>query len=68
MSVFLTDYPWGRPVLSSCSSYFEQACRVEQDYQWIFLKPMMVGGRQCIVVMHESGLVMRADKFGDLIV
>jgi hypothetical protein len=33
-----------------------------------FLKPMMVGRRQCIVVMHESGLVLRADKFGDLIV
>jgi hypothetical protein len=29
---------------------------------------MMVGRRQCIVVMHETGLVLRADKFGDLIV
>jgi hypothetical protein len=29
---------------------------------------MMVEGRQCIVVMHESILVLRADKFGDLIV
>jgi hypothetical protein len=32
------------------------------------LKPMTKGGRQCIVVMHESGLVLRADEFGDLIV
>ena len=29
---------------------------------------MTVGRRKCIVVMHESGLVMRLDKFGDLIV
>jgi hypothetical protein len=34
----------------------------------LFLKTMTVGKRQCIVVMHESGLVMREDKFGDLIV
>jgi hypothetical protein len=27
-----------------------------------------LGRRQCIVVMHESGLVLRVDKFGDLIV
>jgi hypothetical protein len=33
-----------------------------------FLKPMMVGRRKCIVVMNESGLVLRVDKFGDLIV
>jgi hypothetical protein len=33
-----------------------------------FLKPMKVGGRKCIVVMHESGLVLREDEFGDLIV
>jgi hypothetical protein len=33
-----------------------------------FLKPMTVGRRQCIVVMHESSLVLRADKFRDLIV
>ena len=32
-----------------------------------FLKPMIVWGRQCIVIMHESGLVLRADKFDDLI-
>jgi hypothetical protein len=31
-------------------------------------KHMMVGGRQCIVLMHERGLVPRGDKFGDLIV
>jgi len=29
---------------------------------------MMAGGRHCIVVMHEIGLALRADKFGDLIV
>ena len=29
---------------------------------------MTVGRRKCIVVMHESGLVTRADKFRDLIV
>jgi hypothetical protein len=29
---------------------------------------MMVGRRQCIVVMHECGLVLWVDKFGDLIV
>jgi hypothetical protein len=34
----------------------------------LFLKPMMVGGRKCIVVMHERGLVLRVDKFRDLIV
>jgi hypothetical protein len=34
----------------------------------LFFKPMMVGRRKCIVVMHETGLVLRADKFGDLIV
>jgi hypothetical protein len=33
-----------------------------------FLKPMMVRRRQCIVVMHESNLVLREDKFRDLIV
>jgi hypothetical protein len=33
-----------------------------------FFKPMMVRRRQCIVVMHEGGLVLRADKFGDLII
>jgi hypothetical protein len=33
----------------------------------LFFKPMMVGRRK-IVVMHERGLVLRADKFGDLIV
>jgi hypothetical protein len=33
-----------------------------------FLKPMTVGRRKCIVVMHESGLVLRTDNFGDLIV
>jgi hypothetical protein len=32
-----------------------------------FLKPMTVGGRQCIVAMHESGMVLRVDKFRDLI-
>ena len=34
----------------------------------IFFKPMMVRRRKCIVVMHEGGLVLRADKFGDLII
>jgi hypothetical protein len=34
----------------------------------LFFKPMMVRRRQCIVVMHEGGLVLRADKFGDLII
>jgi hypothetical protein len=29
---------------------------------------MTVGRRKCIVVMHGSGLVLREDKFGDLIV
>jgi hypothetical protein len=29
MFVCLTDSPWGRPVLSSCSSYSKQLCRVE---------------------------------------
>ena len=29
---------------------------------------MMVGGRKFIVIMHESGLLLREDKFGDLIV
>jgi hypothetical protein len=33
-----------------------------------FLKTMTVGGRQHIVVMNESGLVLRADEFMDLIV
>lgn len=33
-----------------------------------FLKPMTIGRRQCIVVMHESDLVLRADKFKDLTV
>jgi hypothetical protein len=33
----------------------------------LFFKPMTVGRRKCIVGMHESGLVLRADKFGDLI-
>jgi hypothetical protein len=33
-----------------------------------FLNPMKVEGRQCIVVMHEIDLVLRADEFGDLIV
>jgi hypothetical protein len=33
-----------------------------------FFNPMKVGRRQCIVVMHESGLVLGADKFEDLIV
>ena len=33
-----------------------------------FLNPMKVGRSQCIVLMHESVLVMRADKFEDLIV
>jgi hypothetical protein len=32
------------------------------------LKPMMVGRRKCIVIMHESGLVLWVDKLGDLIV
>jgi hypothetical protein len=34
----------------------------------LFLKPMTVERRKCIVVMHETGLGLRADKFGDLIV
>jgi hypothetical protein len=34
----------------------------------LFLKPMTVGRRKFIVAMHESGLVLRADKFEDLIV
>jgi hypothetical protein len=33
-----------------------------------FLKPMTVGGRKCIIVMHERGLVLRSDEFGYLIV
>jgi hypothetical protein len=33
----------------------------------LLLNPMMVGGRQCIVVIHESVLVLRVDKFRDLI-
>jgi hypothetical protein len=33
-----------------------------------FLKPMTVGGRKNIVLMHESGLVLRVDEFMDLIV
>jgi hypothetical protein len=33
-----------------------------------FLNPMTVGRIQCIIVMHESGLVLRADKFMDFIV
>ena len=33
-----------------------------------FFNHMAVGRRQCIVVMHESGLVLREDNFGDLIV
>jgi hypothetical protein len=28
---------------------------------------MTVRRRQCIVVMHEGGLVLRVDKFGNLI-
>jgi hypothetical protein len=32
------------------------------------LKPMMVGGRKCILLMHESGLVLGEDEFRDLIV
>ena len=32
----------------------------------IFFKPVMVRRRQCIVVMHEVGLVLGANKFGDL--
>jgi hypothetical protein len=34
----------------------------------LFFKPMTVGGRKFIVVMDEIGLVLRGDKFGDLIV
>jgi hypothetical protein len=34
----------------------------------LLFKPMMVRRRKCIVVMHGSDLVMRADKFKDLIV
>jgi hypothetical protein len=33
-----------------------------------FLKPMMVGRSKCIVLMHESGLILRVDKFRDLVV
>jgi hypothetical protein len=33
----------------------------------LFFKPMMVERRQCIVVMQESDLVLRVDKFGVLI-
>jgi hypothetical protein len=33
-----------------------------------FLEPMMVRKRQCIVVMHESSLVLRVDKFEYFIV
>jgi hypothetical protein len=29
----------------------------------IFLKPMTVGRRKCILVMHECGLVIGVDKF-----
>ena len=29
MLVYLVDSPWGRPVLSSCSSYSKKVCRVE---------------------------------------
>jgi hypothetical protein len=31
-----------------------------------FFNLMKVGGRQCIVLMHESGLVPRADEFREL--
>ena len=34
----------------------------------LFFKPMAVRRRKCIVLMHESGLVLREDKFGDLII
>jgi hypothetical protein len=34
----------------------------------LFFKPMMLRRRQCIVVMHEGGLVLRVDKFMDLII
>jgi hypothetical protein len=34
----------------------------------LLFKHMTVGRRKCIVVMHESGLVLRADEFGDLII
>jgi hypothetical protein len=68
MSVCLIDSPSGRPVLSSCSSYSEKVCRVEPRLSMDFSTTMMVGGGKFIVVMHESSLVLRTDKFGDLIV
>jgi hypothetical protein len=37
-------------------------------FDGLFLKPMMVQRRKCIVVMHEISLVLRADKFRDLII
>jgi hypothetical protein len=33
-----------------------------------FINPMMVRRSKCIVVMHESGLVLRVDEFWDLII
>jgi hypothetical protein len=32
----------------------------------LFLNPMMVGRGKCIVLMHESIVVMRVDKFENL--
>jgi hypothetical protein len=34
----------------------------------LFFKPVMVRRKQCIVVMHEGGLVLGVDKFGHLII
>jgi hypothetical protein len=33
-----------------------------------FLKPMIVEGSQCIVVMHKSSLVLRSNEFRDFII
>ena len=34
----------------------------------LFFNPMKVRRRQCIVVMHEGGLVLGEDKFRDLFI
>jgi hypothetical protein len=39
-----------------------------ENINGFFFNPMTVGGRKFIVIMHESGLLLREDKFRDLIV
>jgi hypothetical protein len=43
MSVYLTESPLGRPVLSSCSSYSKQVCKVKPRLSIIF--PQAYDGR-----------------------